>query len=62
MVNAKNLKFSLQIGMPLANAQNSMGYTDTVMFLTISKPDIYHYKSLFKWAGLPKLFCTRYPT
>ena len=33
--------FSLQIGMPQANAQNCIGYTDTVLFLTIGKPDIY---------------------
>jgi hypothetical protein len=31
--------FSLQIGMPQANALNSIGYTDTVPFLTIGKPD-----------------------
>jgi hypothetical protein len=32
--------------MPQANAQLSKGYMDTVLFLTISKPDIYQYKSL----------------
>jgi hypothetical protein len=37
---------SLQIGMPQANALNSIGYTDTVRFLTIGKPDIYLLKSL----------------
>jgi hypothetical protein len=31
--------FSLQIGMPQANALNSIGYTDTVPFLTIGKLD-----------------------
>jgi hypothetical protein len=35
-------------GIPLANAQN---YTDTVIFLTIGKPDIYHQKSLGKSAA-----------
>jgi hypothetical protein len=42
--------FSLQIGMPQANALNSIGYTDTVPFLTIRKPDIYLRKSLGKSA------------
>ncbi len=30
--------FSMQIGMLQANAQNSIGYMDTVLFLTIRKP------------------------
>ncbi len=49
---------------------------DTVLFLTIGKPDIYQYKSLGKSttvfspsdqklpklaADLPNLFCNRYP-
>jgi hypothetical protein len=38
----KTYPFSLQIGMPQANALNVIGYTDTVLFLTIGKPDIYH--------------------
>jgi hypothetical protein len=42
----KTYLFSLQIGMPQANALNSKGYTDTVLFLTIGKPDIYQLKSL----------------
>ncbi len=42
--------FSLQIGMPQANALNSIGYTDTVLFLTIGKLDIYQLKSLGKSA------------
>ncbi len=42
--------FSVQIGEPLANAPNSIGYTDTVLFLTIGNPNIYHYKSLGKSA------------
>jgi hypothetical protein len=42
----KTLLFSLQIGMPQANALNSVGYTDAVLFLTIGKPDIYEFKSL----------------
>jgi hypothetical protein len=37
----KTYLFSPQIGMPQANAQNSIGYTDIVLFLTIGKPDIY---------------------
>ncbi len=68
--------FSLQIGMPQANALNFIGYTDTVLFLTISKPDIYHHRNLGKpatvfypcdqklpklAADLPNLFCDRYP-
>ncbi len=32
--------------MPQANALNSIGYTDTVSFLTIGKQDIYLHKSL----------------
>ncbi len=36
--------------MPQANPINSLGYTDTVLFLTIGKPDIYHLKSLGKSA------------
>jgi hypothetical protein len=32
--------------MPLANALNSIGYTDTILFLTIGKSDIYQHKSL----------------
>ncbi len=42
--------FSLQIGMPQANAPNSVEYTDTVLFLTISKPGIHQLKSLGKSA------------
>ncbi len=66
----------MQIGMPQANALKYMGYTDTVLFLTIGKPDIYQQKNLGKsatvllsgWpklpklaADLPNLFCNRYP-
>jgi hypothetical protein len=62
--------------MPQANALNFIGYTDTVLFLTIGKPDIYHHRSLGKSAtvfypgdqkvpklaaDLPNLFCDRYP-
>ncbi len=36
--------------MPQANAFNSIGYTATVPFLTIAKPDIYLLKSLGKSA------------
>jgi hypothetical protein len=46
----KTYLFSFLIGMPQANALNSIGYTDTVVFLTIGKPDIYLLKSLGKSA------------
>jgi hypothetical protein len=46
----KNYLFSLQIGIPQANALNSIGYTDTVLFLTIGKLDIYLLKRLGKSA------------
>jgi hypothetical protein len=36
--------------MPFASEIKSVGYTDTVLFLTISKPDIYQHKSLGKLA------------
>ncbi len=36
--------------MPLTNALRSIEYTDTVLFLTIGKSDIYRYKSLDKSA------------
>jgi hypothetical protein len=73
----KTYLFSMQIGMPQANALTSIGYTDTVLFLTIGKPDIYQHKSVGKSAtdfypgdqklpklaaDLPNLFCNRYPT
>jgi hypothetical protein len=38
----------MEIGMPQASALRSIGYTDTVLFLTIGKPDIYQHKSLGK--------------
>jgi hypothetical protein len=44
----KTYLFSVQIGQLLANALISIGYTDSVLFLTIGKPDIYHHKSLGK--------------
>jgi hypothetical protein len=68
----KTYIFSVQIGMPQANALKSIGYTDTIMFLTIGKPDIYQHKSVGKSAtvsypgdqklpklaaDLPNLFC-----
>jgi hypothetical protein len=40
----KTYQFSEQIGMPLANALKSVGYTDTVVFL-IGESDIYQLKS-----------------
>jgi hypothetical protein len=46
----KTYLFSLQIGMPQANALNFIGYTVTVLFLTIGKMDIYHQRSLGKLA------------
>jgi hypothetical protein len=46
----KTYLFSRLIGMPQANALHSFGYTDTVPFLTIGKPDIYLLKSLGKSA------------
>ncbi len=68
----KTYLFSMQIGMPQTNALKSIGYTDTVLFLTIGKPDIYQHKSVGKSAtdfysgdqklpklaaDLPNLFC-----
>jgi hypothetical protein len=62
--------------MPQANVLKSIGYTETVLFLTIGKPDICQYKYLGKSAtvfypddqklhelaaDLPNLFCDRYP-
>jgi hypothetical protein len=46
----KTYLFSLQIGIQQANALNSIGYTDKVLFPTIGKPDIYQHKSLGKSA------------
>jgi hypothetical protein len=46
----KTYLFSLQIGMPEANALNFIRYRDIVLFLTIGKPDIYQYRSLGKSA------------
>jgi hypothetical protein len=46
----KTFLFSVQIYKPLANALISIGYTDSVLFLNIGKPDIYHQKSLGKSA------------
>jgi hypothetical protein len=40
----KTYFFSVKIGQPLENALNSIGDTDTVLFLTIGMPDIYHHK------------------
>jgi hypothetical protein len=37
--------------MPLANALKAVRYTDTVLFLTIGKSDIYQHKSLGKSAA-----------
>jgi hypothetical protein len=46
----KTYIFLMKIGMPQANALKSIGYTDTVLFLTIGKPDIYQHKSIGKSA------------
>ncbi len=46
----KTCLYSAQTGMPQANALTSIRYTDTVLFLTIVKPDIYQHKSLGKSA------------
>jgi hypothetical protein len=46
----KTYLFSLQTGMLQANALNSIGYTDSVLLLTIGKLDIYQLKSLGKSA------------
>ncbi len=40
----------MQIGMPQAIALKSIGYTDTILFLTIGKLDIYPHKSVGKSA------------
>jgi hypothetical protein len=68
----KTYLFSMEIGMQQANALKSIGYTDTILFLTIGKPDIYEHKSVGKSAtvfypgdqtspklaaDLPNLFC-----
>jgi hypothetical protein len=59
-----------------ANALKPIGYMDSVLFLAIGKPDIYHHKSVGKSAtffhlgdqklpklaaDFPNLFCDRYP-
>jgi hypothetical protein len=66
----------MQSGMLQANALKSIGYTDTVLFRTTGKPDIYQHRSLGKSAtvfypgnqkipklaaDLPDLFCDRNP-
>ncbi len=73
----KTYLFLMQIGMPQAIALKSIGYTNTVLFLTIGKPDIYQHKSLGKSAtdfylgdqklpelaaDLPNIFCNIYHT
>jgi hypothetical protein len=40
----------MQIGMPQASALKSVGYMDSVLFLTIGEPGIYQHKSLGKSA------------
>jgi hypothetical protein len=46
----KTYLFSVQIGQPLANALNLIGYSDTIVYLTVGKPDIYQHRSLGKLA------------
>jgi hypothetical protein len=46
----KTYLFSMQIGMPRANALKSIGYSDTVLFLTIGKLDKYQHKRFGKSA------------
>ncbi len=46
----KTYLFSMQIGMPQANALKSIGYMDKILFLTTDKPNIYQPKSLGKSA------------
>jgi hypothetical protein len=46
----KNNLFSVQIELPLANALKSIGYTDTVQFLTIGMPDVCRHINLEKLA------------
>jgi hypothetical protein len=48
----KNYLFSMQIGMLQANALKYIGYTDTVLFLTIGKLDIYQQKTSGKPATI----------
>jgi hypothetical protein len=48
----KTYLFSMQIGMPQANALKSLGYTDISLFLTSGKPDIYQHKSLGRSATI----------
>jgi hypothetical protein len=52
----KTYLFSVQIGMPQANVLKSLGYMDTVLFLTIEKPDIYQHKILGKPAVFIRVF------
>jgi hypothetical protein len=49
----------MQIGMPQANALKSIGHTDTVLILTIGKPDIYQHKSLGKSATFIFILVTK---
>jgi hypothetical protein len=49
-ISAKTYLIPEQIGILQANALKSIGCIDTVLFLTIGKPDIYQHKSLGKSA------------
>jgi hypothetical protein len=46
----KTYLLSVQIKMPLENSLKSVGYMDTVLFLTIGKSYIYQHRSLRKSA------------
>jgi hypothetical protein len=46
----KTYLFSVQIEMRLESVLKSVGFTDTVPFLTISKSDMYEHKSWGKSA------------
>jgi hypothetical protein len=52
----KTYLFSVQIGILQANALKSVGYMDTLLFLTIEKPDIYQHKILGKSAIFIRVF------
>jgi hypothetical protein len=72
----KTYLFSMQIGMPQANALKSIGYTDTDCFLLLVSRISISIKKIGKSAtvfypgdqklpklaaDLPNLFCNRYP-
>jgi hypothetical protein len=56
VVNGKNSPIFSSNRNAQLNALNSIGYMDTVLFLTIGKPDIYQLKSLGKLATVTNNF------